>query len=281
MRKGSSRGHPRPIPIGAKLKLMWRLSGPHTGFGLALSLMVTETTMARSGLRRDPPEAHAPTCHPANAARTAKALVVCGLTLFAAGCVETTAKRDPEPQMPQRTNMVLREGVSPHGASVAIADIQGVPAPVSEHLLRIFEQDARTREINLADPKAANYLVRGYLSASPAEGGATFALIWDVYDARKRRTQRIDDSVFVKGATGTLETINDAVLTEIAAKSSDDLAAVLSNMPEAIAAASVPGAKAVSVARASEDGTTTVSGTPPAMAASPPQTGKGVAAASR
>jgi hypothetical protein len=206
---------------------------------------------------------------------------MCGLSIVAAGCVETTAKREPEPQMPPRTNMVQREGVSPRGASVAIADIQGVPAPASEHLSRIFEQEARAREINFADPKVANYLARGYLNASPAEGGATFALIWDVYDSNKRRTQRIDDRVFVKGATGTLETINDAVLTEIATKSADDLAAVLSNMPEAIAAASSPTAKAVSVARASEDGTTTVPGTPPPTAASASQTRNGVAAASR
>jgi hypothetical protein len=220
-------------------------------------------------------------CQPAHA-RGLKLLIICGLTLLSAGCVETTAKREPEPQMPPRTNMVRREGVSPRGASVAIADIQGVSAPVSEHLSQIFVQEARAQEINLADAKTANYLVRGYLNASPAEGGATFALIWDVYDSKKRRMQRIDDWVFVKGAAGSLETIDAAVLTEIAAKSADDLAAVLSNMPEAIAAAASPTAKAVSVARASEDGITAVSGTPPAAASSTArEPAPGIAAASR
>jgi hypothetical protein len=203
-------------------------------------------------------------------ARAAKLLIICGLTALAAGCVETTAQREPQPQLPQRTNMVQREGVSPRGASVAIADIQGVSAPVSEHLSAIFTQAARERDINLTDAKAANYLVRGYLSASPTEGGATFALIWDVYDAKKRRTQRIDDLVFVKGSSGSLEAADDAALTQIAAKSAGDLAAVLSNMPEAIAAASSPSAKSF-VAKASEDGTTSIPGTPPAVAASGPR----------
>lgn len=212
-------------------------------------------------------------------ARTAKLLIICGLTALA-GCVETTAQREPQPQMPQRTNMVQRDGVSPRGASVAIADIQGVSVPVSEHLSAIFTQAARERDINLANAKTANYLVRGYLSASPAEGGATFALIWDVYDAKKRRTQRIDDLVFVKGVSGSLEAVDDVTLTQIAAKSADDLAAVLSNMPEAIAAASSPSTNAF-VAKASEDGITRVPGTPPAVAASAREPTPGAAAALR
>ena len=124
-------------------------------------------------------------------AAVAKILILFGLTVLVAGCVETTAQREPQPQVPQRTNMVRREGVSPRGASVAIADIQGLSAPKADQLSRIFLQEARTREINLADAKTANYLVRGSLSASPAEAGATYALIWDVYDASKRRTQRM------------------------------------------------------------------------------------------
>jgi hypothetical protein len=210
-------------------------------------------------------------------------LIICGLTALSAGCVETTAQREPQPQLPPRTNMVRRDGVSPHGASVAVADIQGVSMPVSEHLSAIFMQAAREREINLTDAKSANYLVRGYLNATDAADGATFALVWDVYDSKKRRTQRIDDWVFVKGAKGNLETVDDATLTKIATKSADDLAAVLSNMPEAVAAAALPGSKAVAVALVPDGGSTAVPGTPPDIAAStPPRTAApGIATASR
>lgn len=213
----------------------------------------------------------------------AKALLVSGLTLFAAGCVDTVAQREPEAQLPLRTNMVQRDGVSPRGASVAIADIQGVSTPVSDQLSQVFQQEAQARDINLTGAKNANYLVRGYLSAAPAEGGSSFSLVWDVYDSKKRRTQRIDDAIFVKGAPATLETADNAVLSQIAAKSADDLAAVLSNMPEAIAAASPSGTKAVAVARAKDDGTTKVPGTLPPQSASAqsPATSRGIASASR
>ncbi len=182
--------------------------------------------------------------------------------------------------MPPPTNMARREGVSPRGASVAIADIQGVSLQLSDRLSHVFEQAARAREINLTDAKTAHYLVRGYLSTAPAEGGATFAVIWDVYDANKRRMQRIDDRIFVKGAGPALDGMDESVLNQIAVKSADDLAAVLTNMPEAVAAAASPGVQPASVAGASTAATTVVSGTSPGPATSPPQmTGMGVAAA--
>ncbi len=215
---------------------------------------------------------------PVKAAFAVKVLSLWGLTLLAAGCVETSARHEPEAQMPPPTNMARREGVSPRGASLSIADVQGVPGPVSERLSRAIEQQARGRDINLVETKAANYLVRGYLNTSPAEGGATFAFVWDVYDAKKRRTQRIDDRVFVKGIPASLDDVDDSTLNQIAAKSAEDLAAVLTNTPEAIAAASSPATRNVSVAR-TDGGTSRIAGTP--VATVPKDTGIGVAAALR
>jgi len=196
-----------------------------------------------------------------------------------AGCVETVVAHQgqPEAQIHPRTNMAPREGVSPHGASVAVTDIEGVPASLSGDLSSAFAKQASAREINLTDPKTANYLVRGYLNSAPAEGGAAFSVVWDVYDANKRRTQRIDDVIFVK--EGAPDRFDQAVLNQIAAQSADDLAAVLSNMPEAIAAASSTSAKTVSVAEAS--GVTRIPASPVAASPAPQVQGIGMASSSR
>jgi len=169
--------------------------------------------------------------------------------MLTAGCVDTVAQNQPAVQAPAHINMERRDGVSPYGAKVAVIDIQGAPPSASADLSRAFEKQARAREINLTDPKIANYLVRGYLNSGPAAGGAAFSVVWDVYDAKKRRIQRIDDVIFVKDAAP--DRIDETVLNQVAAQSADDLAAVLSNMPEAIAESSSTSAKTVSVAQTS------------------------------
>ncbi len=221
--------------------------------------------------------------------RTALAAKYAGigaLALIAAGCVETVAQREPAPPAEApRTNMARREGYSPRGASVSVAAIQGISAPAGDRLAQLFDQQARLRDINLTEAKTAHYLVKGYLSALPAEGGATYSIVWDIYDAKKRaiQIQRIDDRVFVKGASAASELVDDAALTQIASKSADELAAVLTNMPEAIAAVSSPVVKAVAVAPDPEDGTTNVAGTSPDTTATPAPraSGIGLAAAYR
>ncbi len=198
-----------------------------------------------------------------------------------AGCVDTVAQNEPAAQVPAHQNMARRDGVSPYAASVAVTDIQGAPPAASADLSRAFEKQARARDINLTDSKTAHYLVRGYLNPASAEDGVAFSVVWDVYDAKKRRAQRIDDFVFVKGAAARPDGIDDAVLNQIAAKSADDLAAVLSNMPEALAAGSSPSAKQISVAQTS-DGVSRVPASPAAVASTTPQApGIGVASSLR
>jgi hypothetical protein len=209
-----------------------------------------------------------------------KCLGLCSLSLIVAGCVETAAQRQPDPQAMPRVNMARRDGVSPRGASVAVADIQGVPAAVSADLANAFEKQARARDINLADAKTANYLVRGYVTPSPAEGGAAFEVVWDVYDSKKRRMQRVDDFIFVKDSPAMPDQIDPAAVNQIAAKSADDLAAVLTNMPEAIAAAGAVGNTATSVAQTT-NGITRVPAAPAVASTAPQVQGIGMAAATR
>ena len=83
-------------------------------------------------------------------------------------------------------------------------------------------------------PAKARYLVRGYLTATPIEGGTEVDVVWDVFTPDKQRAQRLSDTIAVRGAgDDAWAMVGDAALDSIAAKSADDLAAYLSNTPEA------------------------------------------------
>ena len=76
--------------------------------------------------------------------------------------------------------------------------------------------------------------MRGYLTASLVEGGAEVDFVWDMFTPDKRRVQRLSDAIAVKGpGDDAWAMVSDAALDSIAAKCADDLAAYLSNTPEA------------------------------------------------
>ena len=96
--------------------------------------------------------------------------------------------------------------------------------------------------------KRQRYLVRGYLSAYRTADGAALEYVWDVFTKDKQRAQRVNDAIEVKGAGPDPWTIvGQAALASVAAKSADDLAAFLSNTPEAVALAKAPEAAAQSL----------------------------------
>ncbi len=68
--------------------------------------------------------------------------------------------------------------------------------------------------------------MRGYLSASLDEDGAAIEYVWDVFDPDKRRAQRLNDVIAVKGSGDDPWALaGQAALDSVAAKSADDLAA--------------------------------------------------------
>jgi hypothetical protein len=105
----------------------------------------------------------------------------------------------------------------------------------------------------VVEPRKARYLVRGYLSATVTADGATLEYVWDVFGPDKQRAQRLNDVISVKGAGDDAWAVADeAALTSVAAKSADDLAAFLSNTPDAkpipaVARASEPAAAATAM----------------------------------
>lgn len=163
----------------------------------------------------------------------------CALAL--GGCVETATEVKISGSVSGEYK-IRRSDVSPRGAAVALASVDGAPQAVAARFAKAMQAEAASREITLADSKGAAYLVRGYLSAYPSEGGVTVAYVWDIFDAAKRRALRMSDALALKGPASAdpWALLDDKALESVAARSADDIAAFLSNTPEAIAAAKAP-----------------------------------------
>lgn len=197
----------------------------------------------------------------------ASGLILASLFLLA-GCVDNNvvAQAPPSPQ-PQPTNMARRPGVSPSGAAVAVVSFAGAPEGQKAAFSQAFDAAAKTQDIVMAEPPAADYLVRGYLNAVPEADGTALTYVLDIFDAKKHRTQRVEDRILLKAqAADPWSVVNDTALTEVAQKSAAALAAVLTNTPEAIAANEAKPAKGppVATAQAADSGRTVVAATPPA-----------------
>jgi hypothetical protein len=159
-----------------------------------------------------------------------------GLAL-AFACVALSACNDvagAPPSADASPQFAMRDDANIAGATVAIASVDGPPPEVSPRFRQSFDEAAATRRIAVAAPAKARYLVRGYLTASLIEGGAEIDVVWDVFTPDKKRAQRLSDAIAIKGAgDDAWAMIDDAALNIVAAKCADDLAAYLSNTPEA------------------------------------------------
>ncbi len=187
------------------------------------------THCAHARLRR-PPRASG------GAGAVLSALSVAAFAFALSGCVEMAA--DMAPKSEAHAAFVRRTDVSLAGASVAFVSVEGPPAAISRAFSQIMTREATARDIAVADEKKARYLVRGYLSAYETTDGAAVEYVWDVFNKDKQRMQRVNDVLEVKGeGADPWRFVGEAALASVAAKSADDLAAYLSNTPEAVAAA--------------------------------------------
>jgi hypothetical protein len=161
---------------------------------------------------------------------------VAGLILLLAcatlsGCNDVAAN---PPNTDTQAQFAMRDDANMAGPTVAIASVDGAPTDVSVRFRQSVDQAAEARRIAVTSPAKARYLVRGYVTASPIEGGAEVNIVWDVFTPDKKRTQRLSDAIAVKGSgDDAWAMIDDAALNSVAAKCADDLAAYLSNTPEA------------------------------------------------
>jgi hypothetical protein len=152
-----------------------------------------------------------------------------------AGCQPTTVAA-PEATALAPAPLVKREGVSLADATVALVSLDGAPDAAAEDFRQALTRALAAREIAGAEPKAARYLLRVYLSAAPAEGGANLDYVVDVFDAHRARVGRLGDGVGLKGSGDAWSLASTQALEAAAGSCADDLAAFLSNRPEAKAA---------------------------------------------
>jgi hypothetical protein len=154
------------------------------------------------------------------------------------GCFETAVEKGAPPvgAVPH-LRIAARPGVSPHGASLAFASLDGPPAAVSESFREQFDMAAQSRDVALAKPEAAQYRLRGYLTASPAQGGTRLSYVLDVYDRQGRRVQRLTEEAGLRPDANPWDAVDDKSLAAFADRGAEDVAAFLSNTPEALAAA--------------------------------------------
>ena len=118
---------------------------------------------------------------------------------------------------------------------MAIMSVEGAP---SELAARFDQQPRRGRGRAPDRPRSAGLgpLSRArLLERRPwSRDGATVDFVWDVFTPDKQRAQRLSDSIVVRGSgDDPWAMVSEAALDSIAAKCADDLAAYLSNTPEA------------------------------------------------
>ncbi len=207
--------------------------------------------------------------------------LACGIGL--GGCVED-ASQAPVAVMPSSdSNIAPRPGVSPAGATITVASISGAPGGLDDRFQAMLTAYAKRSGVSIADTEQPNYLVRGYLSADSEGDAATLvSYVLDVFDAGKHRTQRVENEVVLRGtAPDPWSLVSDDVLATVAQKSAADLAAVMTNTPEAIAASTPAAASAQQVAGGAppaQDGRSVVAASVPATAATPTAAAPGAAA---
>jgi hypothetical protein len=170
--------------------------------------------------------------------------VVGVLAVCLSGCVEQAADlplgglaaSDATPA----SVVAARADVSPRGAPIALASLEGAPQAVSARFAEAFVAAAGTRNMALVDVAKARYLVRGYLTAYAVEGGLALGYVWDVFEPGRSRAKRLSDAIVVKAGAGSADpwaAADEATIAKLAAQGVDNLAAFLSTTPEAIAAA--------------------------------------------
>jgi hypothetical protein len=166
------------------------------------------------------------------ARRLAMFILAASLAATLTGCVEAVGEMDASATAPASAQ--ARAIGSPRAATAAFTRLEGAPQPVLDRFIQKLAIETRSHDIMPVQPEAAKYIVHGYLNATKSAEGVTLGYVWDVFDARKARIQRIEDRIVAPGsAADPWSLADDRILGRLAAKSADDLAALLATMPEA------------------------------------------------
>lgn len=141
------------------------------------------------------------------------------------------------------------------GVPIAVESIAGAPDGVTSRFSTALASEASARQVELVGGDTnARYRVRGYLSAEPTEDGSTsLAFVWDVFDAQKKRAQRVQGASIASTRAGAnpWDAVDQSTVSKAAAESMDAIAGFLTTSPSVAAAsqATTPGASAAAAQR--------------------------------
>jgi hypothetical protein len=122
--------------------------------------------------------------------------------------------------------MASRSGGSPEGVPIVLESIDGAPATVRTALVSELTTAAENRKVEIVgNGTEARYRVRGYLSTETTEGETSVAYVWDVFDAQKKRAQRLAGSSPVRVASWN--DLDRETLAKLAVSSMDEIAEFL------------------------------------------------------
>jgi hypothetical protein len=116
------------------------------------------------------------------------------------------------------------------GVPVAFDTIEGAPDAVLSKVSAEVSSQATARRIELVSGESQpRYRLKGYLTAYSTEDGETaLAFVWDVFDASKKRAQRVSTTTIAKGqSSDPWEQIGEKQIANAASQSMNDVAAFL------------------------------------------------------
>jgi hypothetical protein len=125
------------------------------------------------------------------------------------------------------------------GVPIALDAIEGAPEALSGKVNDAVVNQALQRRIDLVSPAdPARYHLKGYLTAAPTEAGETeLTLVWDVFDASRRRAQRVTSTASAPGqSSDPWERVGDVQIMKVTAQSMNEVAAFIRGGGEAVAA---------------------------------------------
>ena len=147
------------------------------------------------------------------------------IALSLSGCMETASDLNA---MHQKSSI---QQVQAPNIPVMLVSIDGAPDSKILQLNNIISTEAKQRNIILvAENAQPRFKIKGYISAYGIQGGTALSWVWDVYDTRLQRAQRIDGSTIVKKAdVDPWSTIDDTTLKTAASASMNDITVYLAS----------------------------------------------------
>jgi hypothetical protein len=135
----------------------------------------------------------------------------------------------------QETTTAARQRVDAPGVPVSVQSITGAPDSVTTRFAGLLGEAAAERSMEIvAGDKPARFRVRGYLTAQPTEDGQTsLAFVWDVYDAGKKRAQRVQGESLGRrgGGDDPWAGLDQTIVAKAASESMDAIASFLVTAP--------------------------------------------------